>query len=180
VKKEIVLQKLLRLARDERGSELVEFAVTALVLIFLLIGVFQWILAMYAYHFTTFAAQEGARFAMVRGNTWSQYTPIPCSTEAPPNFRVRYQCTASSTDIQNYVQSLAIVGISRSNVTINMEPAYIWPGTAPNGPASPCISPSNSPGCLVRVSVSYTLRFLPFPKSVVLPISAVSEQVILQ
>src|SRR5580693_2497408 len=111
----IGMRKLLRLAREERGSTLVEFAMTALVLVGLVAGITQWVIGMYAYHFTTFAAEQGARFASMRGYTWSKNTATNCSTSTPPSFTMPYECTASSSDIQNYVKSLATMGINLSN-----------------------------------------------------------------
>jgi Flp pilus assembly protein TadG len=179
MERKVAMQKLFRLAREERGTELVEFAVTASLLIFLLLGVFQWMFAMYSYHFTTYAAQEGTRFAMVRGHTWSENTTTNCSTSAPPSFTMPYGCTASSTDIQNYVQSLATAGIKPSNVTINTTNSYVWPGKTPDNTTTGC-SITNSQGCMVKVTVSYTFNFLPFLPSPAFSMSATSETAILQ
>lgn len=107
MRKRLVIRRLVRLAREERGSELVEFAMCALILMGLLVGVIQFAIAMYTYHFLSTAAQEGTRFAMVRGNTWSTYQPDTCTTSAPPNFTMPYNCEVQSNDVQNYVQSLA-------------------------------------------------------------------------
>ena len=172
-------QQLFGLVREEHGSELVEFSAVLWLLILLLFGVFEWGYAMYAYHFTTFAAQEATRFAMVRGDTWSQNVTTNCSTSAPPSFTMKYACTASSADIQNYVQSLAPGAINYNNVTINTTSSYIWPGENPDNTASGC-STANSKGCLVKVTVSYTFNFLPFLKISAVPMSATSEKVILE
>ncbi len=174
------MQKLLRLAHDERGSTLVEFAMTTLLLVVLVAGVLQWILAMYAYHFTTYAAQEGARFAAVRGYTWSKSKTTSCSTSAPPSFTMPYECTASAADIQNYVQSLATGGIKASNITINETSSYVWPGTTADNTSTGCTTNANSQGCMVKVTVSYSLSFLPFITGHTLTIGATSENVILQ
>lgn len=171
------MQTLFRLAREEDGVEVVEFAVVGPLVVLLLFGVLQWTFAIYAYHFTTYAAQRGTRFAMVRGYTWSKDLATNCSTAAPPAFTMPYACTASSADIQNYVQSLATAGINPANVTINTTNSYVWPGTTPDGASC---AQANSQGCLVRVTVSYTFKFLPFLKIATLPIGATSETVILQ
>lgn len=173
------MQKLFRLAREEGGVELVEFAMTALILTILMFSIFEFGFALYTYHFTSYAAQEGSRFAMVRGYTWSKNTATNCSTSAPPNFTLSYGCTASAADIQNYVQSLATGGISPGSVTINTTSSYVWPGKTPDGSTTPCTQ-ANSQGCLVKVTVSYSFTFLPFMKLSALPISASSETVILQ
>jgi len=175
----IRMQKLLRLVREESGVELVEFAMTALLLMTLMFGIFEFGIGMYTYHFVSYAAQEGTRFAMVRGNTWSENVATNCTTSAPPNFTMAYGCTATSTDIQNYVQSLASGGISPSKVTINTTNSYVWPGKTPDGSTTGCTQ-ANSQGCLVKVTVSYSFKFLPFLKLSALPISATSETSILQ
>jgi Flp pilus assembly protein TadG len=174
------MQKLFRLERDECGAALVESAITLLVLSLLLFGGFEWGYAMYAYHFTTYAAQEGARFARVRGYTWSKYTTTDCSTSPPPNFTMPYDCTASSTDIQNYVQSLATAGLNPSNVTINTTSSYVWPGETPDNTTTPCATHANNQGCLVKVTVNYTFNFFLVVQLSALPITATSEKVILQ
>lgn len=166
-----------RMGREDLGAELLEFALAASLLVLLLMGILQWMLAMYAYHFTTYAAQQGARFAMVRGYTWSKNTATNCSTAAPPNFAMVYACTASSADIQNYVQSLATTWMNPSSVTINTTNSYVWPGATPDGAAC---AQANSQGCLVKVTVSYNVSFLPFLNISALSIGATSEAVILQ
>jgi Flp pilus assembly protein TadG len=177
----IGMRKMLRLAREESGAELVEFSLTALLLVSLLFGLFDWMFGMYAYHYASYAAQEGSRFAMVRGHTWSKNTTTDCTTVAPPNsFTMVYNCTASATDIQNYVASLATPGINPNNVAINLTSSYVWPGETPDGTTTPCTTNANSPGCMVKVTVSYTFNFIPFLKVTSMPVSATSEKVILQ
>ncbi len=174
------MQKLLRLAREENGAELVEFAVTSLVLITLMFTIFNWMLGMYVYHFTSYAAQQATRFAIVRGYTWSKNTTESCSTSAPPNFTMPYNCTASATDIQNYVQSLAGPLIVPSGLTINTTSSSVWPGQTPDGATGPCTPNANSKGCLVKVVVSYSFSFFPIMKLSALPMTATSEKVIQQ
>lgn len=175
MKRKIDMKKLFRLARGERGSELVEFAIAAPLLIALLFGVLQATFAIYAYHYTAYAAQQGARFAMVRGNTWSQNIASNCPTSS--SFTMAYNCTASSAYIQSYVQSLG--AINSSNLTINTSDAYVWPGVTPNGSTTGCTQP-NSQGCLVKVTASYTFNFLPLLPGSAMTLHATSEKVILQ
>jgi Flp pilus assembly protein TadG len=180
MKKKTSMQKLHRLAREESGAELVEFALTSLMLMGLLFAVFNWILGMYVYHTMTYAAQQATRFAIVRGYTWSKNTSEPCGTSAPPNFTVPYNCTATATDIQNYVQSLASPGVVPSGLTINTTSSYVWPGTTPacTSSCSACSTHANSPGCLVKVTVNYNFSFMPLMKLSALPMQATSEKVI--
>lgn len=171
----VVVTKLLRFARRERGSALVEFAITVMMLMSLTMGAIGFSLAMYSYHFVSTAAQQGVRFAIVRGYIWNK----SCSTSAPPGFTMPYGCTASSSDIQNYVQSLAPVAINQGSVTINTTSSYLWPGQTPSGGTSTCTT-ANSQGCLVKVTVNYTFNFFGIQKLSSLSMSATSEGVILQ
>lgn len=172
---EIAGKKLLRLARGERGSALVEFAMTASMLIAITVGIIGFGLATYTYHFLSAAAQQGERFASLRGHTWSEYTTTSCSTSAPPGFTMVYDCEAATGDVQNYVQSLVPGAIKVASITVTTT----WPGQTPDGATTGC-SPANSHGCLVKVVVSYTYHFWPFEHLAALPMSATSEGVVLQ
>jgi Flp pilus assembly protein TadG len=176
----LTLRKLVRLGREETGAELVEFALSSLMLVVLMFAVFNWTLGMYVYHFMSYAAQQGTRFAMVRGHTWSKNATENCGTSAPPNFTMAYNCTAQASDIQNYIQSLAHPWILPSGMTINTSSSYVWPGKNPDGNSTGCSTNANSPGCLVKVTVSYNFAFLPLMKLTGLPLSATSEKVITQ
>ncbi|HEX3661518.1 MAG TPA: TadE/TadG family type IV pilus assembly protein [Acidobacteriaceae bacterium] len=167
-----------QLAREECGSNLVEFSLVATLLFLLLIGIIDCSLAFYAHHFVSSAAEEATRYAAVRGADWSS----PCSTSAPPNFTLSYDCTASASDIQNYVQSLAPPGIVASSITVNTTSSYVWPGTTPDcssGPCTSCSTNSNSQGCFVRVQVNYPFSFtLPLLPQSSISLTAGSEKVI--
>jgi hypothetical protein len=151
-------------------------------LVGLMFAVFNWMAGMYVYHFMSYAAQQGSRFAIVRGHTWSKNTTsgTQCGTSAPPNFTMMYNCTANANDIQNYVQSLAHPWILPSGMTINESSSYLWPGKNPDGNTTGCSTNANSPGCLVKVTVSYNFSFLPLMKLTGLPMTATSEKVITQ
>jgi len=178
MKRKIDMRKWFRRAREERGSALVEFAISAVLLIMLLFGVFQGMLAMYIYHYTAWAAQQGARFAQVRGYTWSSLgVSNYCGTSAPPNFTMAYDCEAKTSDIQNYVQTLG--AINPSSLTINTTKSYVWPGHTPSGSTAGCAQ-TNSKGCLVQVTATYTFNFIPFVPFTGLKMTATSEKVILQ
>jgi hypothetical protein len=167
-----------RFIREERGSELVEFALVASLLFMLLIGIIDCSLAFYAHHFVSYAAEEATRYAAVRGADWDS----ACSTSAPPGFTLGYDCSASASDIQNYVQSLAPPGILASAVTVNTASSFVWPGTTPDCSTTPCTAcakDSNGHGCFVRVQVSYPFRFtLPLLSQSSINLTATSEKVI--
>ncbi|MFP5277046.1 MAG: TadE/TadG family type IV pilus assembly protein [Acidobacteriota bacterium] len=165
-------RRLLHLRREESGSELVEFAVASLLLLMVLFSIFDLCRAMYSYYFVSYAAQQGARYAMVRGSGWSSN----CSTSSPPGFAMNYGCTAASSDVQNYVQSLAMPGVNQSDIAVSTS----WPGQTPNclSNCSAC-APSDKAGCMVNVQVSYTFNFmLPFLPKSALTFSGSAEKVI--
>jgi Flp pilus assembly protein TadG len=165
--------KIGRIIRDESGSEQIEFALSAMVVLVLLFGVMDFCRAMYAYHFVSYAAQEAARYAVVRGH---DFHGSSCQTST-------YSCEAQQTDVQSYVTSLSLPLINSSKLVATAT----WPGTTPtctgkSGSCSACsgTNNANSSGCYVNVKVSYTFSFItPFlPKSASFHFSGSSEQVI--
>jgi len=137
---------------DERGSEAVEFALAFSVWMAIAFMVMYISFALYAAHFVANAAEEGARYGSVRGSSWDSAS---CSSSA-------LDCTASSTDISNYVKGSAPPGLSASNLNVSTS----WPGTTSSGTACDTADGSNSPNCIVQVTVSYKSSFpLPFISS---------------
>jgi Flp pilus assembly protein TadG len=167
-----------RFAREEGGSQLAEFGVVVCLLFMLLIGIIDCSLAFYAHHFVSWAAEEGTRYAAVRGADWTS----ACSTSAPPGFTLSYDCSVSASDIQNYVQSLAPPGIAAASITVKTTSSFVWPGTTPDcstGPCTLCSTNSNAQGCFVRVQVSYPFTFtLPLLPQDSMTLTATSEKVI--
>jgi len=118
--------------KDERGTNLVEYGIVLTLLLTMLFGIVDFGRALYAYHFVSDAAREGTRYAMVRGST--------CQG-----------CTASSTDVQNYLDNVpAGIDASQLSVTTTWNPAGY----------SNCNGNPKAPGCIVQVQVSYNFNFL--------------------
>jgi Flp pilus assembly protein TadG len=166
------IRKLLTLTREECGYELLEFAISVTLFMMAVLGVIGFASAVYVYHFVTWGAQQGTRFAIVRGADLSS----DCSTSAPPSFTMKYGCVASATDVQNYVRSLTTGGINVNNVQVSTT----WPGTTPDcsSGCSACTT-TNSQGCMVKVQVSYSFNFsLGFLPSSPLTLSGTSERII--
>ncbi|HZZ38362.1 MAG TPA: TadE/TadG family type IV pilus assembly protein [Acidobacteriaceae bacterium] len=172
------LPALQRFVSEERGSNLVEFSLAAIFLLMFLIGIVDVSWPLYAHHFVTYDAEEATRYAAVRGADW----PSSCSTSAPPNFALSFDCSASASDIENYVQSLTPPGIAASSITINTSTSFMWPGNTPDCSTTPCTScstDSNSQGCFVRVQVNYPFSFTtPMLPQSSIHLSATSEKVI--
>lgn len=166
---QVLPRKLRELRKSERGSELVEFAFTAPILLALVFGILDFSRAMYCDLFVNYAAQEGARYAIVRGASWSGTS---CSSST-------YECDATSNDVKTYVKGLALPWININDINVNST----WPGTTPgcssSGGCSACATP-NTAGCYVNVNVTYRFKFIvPFlPKSTGITFSGTSQKVI--
>ena len=136
-------------AACEQGSELVEFALVLPALMFMLLGILGVALLGYTYHFTAFAAREATRYAMVRGSTWG---PTSCSSTRTA------ACNATAANVQSFVQGLVTRGMSSGSA---LTVTTTWPGTGLAGAGTKCSTTTgmNSPGCLVKVSVSYSFNY---------------------
>ncbi len=141
---------------------------SASLLLMVIFGVLDCARALYTYHFVAYAAQEGARYAIVRGNDWGSTSCASATSNA---------CVATGANIKSYVQGLAPMGISSSSIVVTPS----WPQTTESGSSTGCNSTTlqNSEGCLVKVQVTYAFHFiLPFLPTPALNMAATSEQVI--
>jgi len=154
------MRRLQSLVCDEDAAELVEFALAATIVFMLILGIIQFSLVMYTGNFVATAAQQGTRYAAVRGSDWTS----PCASANS------YSCAATAADVQNYVLGLTHPGINltASNVTVT------WLTTTATG--STCTQYSQ--GCQVEVKVSYTYPLnIPF-FSASIPLSSTSIETI--
>jgi len=155
------MRRLKRLAGDEDGAELVEFSISASILFMLIFGIIEFCLLIYSGSVVAYAAQQGARYAMVRGSDWAK----PCSTTLTAG------CQAALTDVQTYVLSLPHPGVNLT--TSNITPTWLLTNAA--GVA--CTQYSQ--GCQVQVTVSYTFRLnVPYVKAPSIPLSSTSTETI--
>lgn len=97
-----------RKAGNEEGSNLVEFAMSAGILLALVIGTMEFSLVAYSYLYVSDAARQATRYAMVRGNSQTG----DCTAPGAGN------CIAQTADIQTYVQNGALPGVNGSNLTV--------------------------------------------------------------
>jgi Flp pilus assembly protein TadG len=138
--------RISRRAAEQRGTSVVEFALCSAILLTLAFGVLALSLAVYSYHFISEAARQGTRYAMVRGST--------CQFSNP--------CTATSDEIQSYVQGLAFPGINPSQMTVTTK----WPS-------------GKDPGDPVEVTVTYAFPlWIPFVPSQTLTMTSSSQMTI--
>jgi len=115
-----------------RGSTLVEFAVVLTVLFMFLFGIMDCARALYAYHFVSDAAREGARYAIVRGSSCNSWGTA---------------CPAAASDIQTYLRNVPL-GIKSSAVTVTTT----W---------NPNNDPGSTVQVKVQYSFNFILPFLP-------------------
>ena len=158
------LQRAIRCSRprvrSEEGSSLVEMALTMIILLMILFGLIEMCLALYTYHFISDAAREGSRYAIVHGSQ--------CQVSG-------VSCTATTTQIQNYVENLGFPGINPANMTVTTT----W--TAYPAGATCMALACNGPGDLVTVTVSYNFPLaIPFVPASILAMSSTSSMVISQ
>jgi len=119
-----------RIARDDRGTSTMEFALILPVLVLLLVGIVDIARALNAYIVVGSASQEGARYAIVNP------TAAPSAIASAARTRAEPLNTAS----------LAITAEYYDNAAATFRP---WPSAG-----IPASSP-NTTGVLVRISASY-------------------------
>ncbi len=136
--------------RDDRGSSILETALSMVIFLTFVFGVIEVGFALYSYHFISEAAREGTSYAIVRGSSLG----MNCTAPGPPT------CVAQSSDIQAYVKNLGFPGINPGNMTVTPS----WSAYPAGGACTPSTA-CNNPGNLVKVTVQYnfplTVPFVP-------------------
>lgn len=169
----------------ERGSSLVEYAIVCVISLVMLFAIIDFGRALYAYHFVSNAARSAARWASVNGSNCTSdnscSAPVTCTGSACS------ACTtgcssASSGDIQNYVQMIAPPGIDASATGCGgsscLSASATWQAPQWTSLAT-CSGAINSPGCTVQVTVNYVFNFLvPLVHNGSITMSSTSEMVI--
>ena len=129
--------KAWRLLRNEDGAELVEFALVSVIFFTLIFAIVEFALVLHAGNAVAMAAQQGARYAMVRGSDWTAVCSSPSS----------YGCQATAATVQSYVlaQPHGPINLQASNIEVT------WLTTTAAGVS--CTQYAQ--GCQVQVKVSY-------------------------
>ena len=137
-----------------------EFALILTVFLTLLFGLLEFGEALYVFHFVSYAAREGTRYAMVRGSSCTAF-----STACPTKL--------DGSEVQSYLKTTDVPpGIDTTKMTVTTT----WPGANPG-----CVNPVNSPGCVVKVKVIYTYSYaIPFISGLTTTMSSTSQIVISQ
>jgi Flp pilus assembly protein TadG len=129
---------MIKMMHNEDGAVVVEMAISCLVLLTVLLGVFEGCLAAYTYNLVTHLAREGSRWAIVRGSD--------CHTNTPG----QDSCGADEAAIAAHLQGMAFPGTDASRMTVTAN--WYAPGTTtPCGTAIICKSPGNT----IEVKVAY-------------------------
>jgi Flp pilus assembly protein TadG len=164
-----MFQNLLnRTWKDESGSESVEFSLSLMGWIGGAFLIMYGSFAIYAAHFVANASDEAARYAIVRGSSWNGAS---CSTNSG------FDCTATSSDIETYVEGTLPPGLSAANLTVTTA----WPGTTSSGATCDTEDGANSPNCQVQVQVTYNFSFpVPFFPQSRLPLTSSAAMTISQ
>jgi Flp pilus assembly protein TadG len=127
-------------------------AVSLPALLLVIVGMMKMCLAVYSYHYTSEAAREGARYAIVRGYGASTTNTACVAYES--------SCVASADNISSYVKALGYPALVPANMTVTTS----WAGF-PTGVTCTPSATCNNQGNLVTVSVQYSfplsIPFLP-------------------
>lgn len=159
---------LKRFCDSTEGSQLVEFALCLPILLTVFFGVVYFSFVMYAANFVTNAASDGARYAIVRGSGWKG---VACGSTSSVS------CTATGTDVSNYVASTLPGGLTSAHLTVSTN----WPGTTSAGGRCNTQNGNNSPNCTVVIQTKYVVSFpLPFVSSQGLTVSSSASMTIAQ
>jgi TadE-like protein len=175
-----------RLLGCQRGTSLVEVAVSLAVYLSLMFGVIEFSMAVYAYNFVSDAAREATRYAVIRGE--NSCVPNP----GFPNCNLQPGSITSTTNPQNnpvleYIDSLRYPGLNPSNLSA----AVTWwvAQQNENGNTSWTIqcagsvdlhgNPCNAEGNAVKVVVTYRFPLsIPWMKPTIARVSSTSQMVI--
>jgi Flp pilus assembly protein TadG len=124
-------KKLVRqVTAGEQGDEIVEFAIVTVAMLTILSGIIDCSRALYAYHFTSYAAREATRYAVVRGSSWGAASCARVAT---------LDCNASSDSVKAYVKSIVPPGIDQGTA---LTVTTTWPGAKVAGSSGSCAIPS--------------------------------------
>ena len=146
-------------------------AVSISALLLVIIGMMKMCLAVYSYHYTSEAAREGARYAIVRG--------YGASTTHTACVAYESSCVASSDNISSYVKALGYPALTPTNMTVTTS----WAGF-PTGVS--CTTPNPYPNCnqlggLVTVTVQYSFPLsIPFLPTKTLTMSSTASGILSQ
>lgn len=138
---------------EDEGSEIAEVWMSFLMMMCLIFCVIEACLAVYSFHYLGNASHEAARYAMVRGSSWS--STCDGSGSAGSGYGSS-MCTASTQDIANYVANRNFPGISITASDVCVE----YYSSIPSSASQNCVTSTgstlaNAPGDVVQVTITY-------------------------
>jgi Flp pilus assembly protein TadG len=110
---------------SEAGQSLVEFAIASSMLFAVLFGIFGFGIAVYRYNLVSNLAQEGARWASVRGSNAA--SPVVPATAADVQTYVRGRSVGLNTSI---TVATTTVDVSNACTATSVDPSTLAKGTA--------------------------------------------------
>lgn len=150
-----------------------------LVMLSLVFGVIELCWGVYSFHYLGNAAHEAARYAIVRGGSWT--TSCDGTGSAGSGYGSS-QCQASSNDIANYVASRNFPGVNVTASDVCVE----YFSSVPSSTSTSCSASSgsgvtNSPGDIVQVTIHYPFAInVPGLPAYTWNLSSTSQMVIAQ
>jgi hypothetical protein len=150
---------------EEQGQTIIEAAFAFLLLLLIVFCIIEGGRLLYTYHYLSYAARQGSRYAMVRGAACNNSSGMPnCPLSVP-----------DAGEVQSYVRTTTFMGIDASqvNVTVN------W---GPSPSESSCSTANcNNPGDEVIVNVTYAFgTILPVPGAGSFSLHSISQRIIAQ
>jgi Flp pilus assembly protein TadG len=150
-----------RVWRENAGSSLVEFGLSAVVLVMVLLGIIECCFALYVNNYVSDAARAATRYAAVRG---SSCTGMP-------------DCGITSAQIQTYLRGITYPGVTPGNLTATATWLSLNSGSVATWTA--CANQCNAPTNSVKVQVNYAFTLgIPFWRTRSLTLSSTSQMVI--
>jgi Flp pilus assembly protein TadG len=141
---------------------MLEFALSAILLITVIFGVMAISVALYSYNVVSEAAREGTRYAIVRGKKCNSFASA-CPAKV------------DGSDVQAYLRSLSFPGIKPANLTA----ASVY--SSVDGRACTPSAACNNPGNQVKVTVTYSFPLvIPFVPARTLSMTNSAQMVISQ
>jgi len=125
--------------RLERGQSAIEFALTIVMLVVLLVGMLELTMFVYTYSALANAAKEGVRYAIVHGASGTS----PSGPAGIPQIKPWGACNISDSNTDSVVTAVKRYAALSLHSTSAIHVFVCYPDT------------SNSPGSSVEVSVNY-------------------------
>lgn len=155
-----------RTMRRDEGASIIEMTLSLGVLLTVLLGLIQVCFALYTANAIDLAAREASRWSAVRGsNSCKVLSTFPYCNYSPTGYGASgtYSAGTSNDPVEIFVQGLGYPGLGSVTAsatwwtaTQDANGATQWT-TSCSGALDAYSQPCNSPGHLVKVSVSYSL-----------------------